>query len=399
MSGWLIHLPADDAGAVTWWAIGATEGVSPAPDGAPPIGPPPEPGAVWALAPTSRLLLQTLALPVRGREALQRAVPYAMEESLPGELDDYHFTIGQRQPNKRIPVAAVSRSDLARWRAQLHELGFPAVPLLPACLALAWEPGYWTVAWGPGEISVRTGPWTGWGCEPEALVPLLRRLWGNADDPPATALRVIADAAQFQELAALLPEIDMSPWPPEQGWQRPARETVAGLALGGTGSAHDAAMHAILKRWRLPVAVAVLWGMAAAGYPTYQAIVLEQQRRQLTAQMEQLYRDTFPEARRVVDPATQMALHLKRLRQGSGVDPLLRLLATVSAPLTGLPDYALEDLQYQNGVLELSVRTSDLAALEAVAPLLAQSGVAMSRLSATTDNGGTRARIRLESQS
>lgn len=399
MKGWLIHLPADDAGVVTWQAIGVAEGVSPASNGTPPIQPPPEPGAVWALAPTSRLLLQTLALPVRGREALVRAVPYAMEESLPGELEEYDFTIGQRQPDKCIPVVAVSRHDLARWRDRLAELGFPTVPLLPACLALAWEPGYWTVALGSREVNVRTGPWTGWGCEPEALAPMLRRLWGNVDDPPATALRVIADPAQVQELAEMLPEISMSSWPPEQGWQRPARETVAGLALGNTGSAQDEAMPAILKRWRLPVAMAVLWGMVAAGYPIYQTLVLEQQQRQLSEQMAQLYRETFPEARRVVDPAIQMAQALKQLRQGSGADPLLRLLATVSAPLTDLPDYALEDLQYQDGTLELSVRTSDLAALEAVTPLLGQSGVAMSRLSAASDNGRTRARIRLEFRS
>jgi hypothetical protein len=64
--------------------------------------------------------------------------------------------------------------------------------------------------------------------------------------------------------------------------------------------------------------------------------------------------------------------------------------------LTGLPDYALDDFRYQNGVLEMAVRTADLAALEALSAPLAEARVRMSRLSASAENGATRARIRVE---
>jgi type II secretory pathway component PulL len=100
----------------------------------------------------------------------------------------------------------------------------------------------------------------------------------------------------------------------------------------------------------------------------------------------------------VVDPAAQMAQQRALLQRGSGADPLLALLGAISEPLSGLPGYALEEVRYQDGALELAVRTDDLAALEALAPHLAQAGVGMTRLSASADAGATRTRIRLEAR-
>ncbi len=396
MTGWLVRLPTDDAAPLRWRRSGADPAM---PDWQvePPDGAALASGPVWALAPSSRLLLQTLRLPVRGRSALTQAVPYALEESLPGDVEDYHFVIGPRQGDGEIPVLAAARADVARWRTRLIQAGVGAAPLVPACLALAWEPGSWTVALEPeGEVDVRTGPWSGWGCERPVFAALLRRMLADATPRPQR-LRIVAEAAELQALAPLLADEMLESLSPSQAWDGQTLDAAVSLALDDASTGRGSAtLGDLVQRWRLPLALLALWGLLAGGFIGYRVHTLEREQTLLAGQMETLYREHFPEARRVVDPPAQMAQQLGRLRQASGADPLLRLLGAVSGPLTGLPGYALDDLRYQDGVLEMAVRTADLAALEALSAPLAEARVRMSRLSASAENGATRARIRVE---
>ncbi|MGB5235107.1 MAG: type II secretion system protein GspL, partial [Candidatus Macondimonas sp.] len=184
---------------------------------------------------------------------------------------------------------------------------------------------------------------------------------------------------------------------PTQAWDGQTLDAAASLVLDDASTSHGStALGDLFQRWRWPLALLALWGVLAGGFVGYRVHTLERERALLAGQMETLYRDHFPAARRVVDPPSQMAQQLGRLRQARGADPLLRLLGAVSGPLTGLPGYALDDLRYQDGVLEMAVRTADLAALEALSAPLAETGVRMSRLSASAENGATRARIRVE---
>lgn len=394
--GWLVRLPADDTAPLRWRRIDADAAMSDWQVESPNVAALGS-GPVWALAPTSRLLLQTLQLPVRGRSALAQAVPYALEEALPGEVEDYRFAIGSRQGDGGIPVVAAARADLTRWRARLALAGVGTAPLAPACLALAWEPGSWTVALEPeGEVSVRTGLWSGWGCERPVFEALLRRMLADAAPRPQR-LRFVAEAAELQALAPLLADWPLEPLLPAQAWNGASFDAVASLALDDVSAGQGStALGDLVQRWRWPLALLALWGVLAGGFIGYRVHTLEREQVLLADQMEALYREQFPEARRVVDPPVQMAQQVARLRQASGADPLLRLLGAVSGPLTGLPGYALDDLRYQDGILEMAVRTADLAALEALSAPLTEARVRMSRLSASAENGATRARIRME---
>ena len=394
---WLVQLPADDALPLHWRRVDAQAATSDwqaEPPGAAARGS----GPVWALAPTSRLLLQTVQLPVRRRSALARAVPYALEESLPGETEDYRFAIGPRQDDGGTPVAVVARSDLARWRERLSAVGVGHVPLIPACLALTWEPGSWTVALSPGgEVSVRTGRWSGWGCDRAVFETLLLRMLAGAAPRPQR-LRFVAEPSELRAVAPLLAEWTLEPLPPDQAWSDPASLRAPGLLELDEASADPDLMSpgSLFRHWRWPLVVLAAWGVLAGGVIGYRVQALARERAQLTERMESLYRHTFPEARRVVDPPAQMDQQLARLRRAGRNDPLLQLLGAISAPLTGLPGYALDDLRYQEGVLEMTVRTTDLAALEALSEPLAEARIRMSRLSASAENGATRARIRVE---
>src|ERR1700752_4942966 len=105
-------------GAPATWVITATDGGRIGPvsagsfaDAAPLAADRP----VIVLAPGSSITLARPQLPVKGGAKLAQVVPYAMEESLAGEVEQFHFALGQTDEAGATSVAAVRREELRAW--------------------------------------------------------------------------------------------------------------------------------------------------------------------------------------------------------------------------------------------------------------------------------------------
>ena len=67
------------------------------------------------IAPGASVSFAQPELPVKGGARLAQVVPYAMEELLAGEVEQFHFAIGRTDAEGRTLVAAVRRDDLRGW--------------------------------------------------------------------------------------------------------------------------------------------------------------------------------------------------------------------------------------------------------------------------------------------
>src|SRR5580692_7587387 len=88
-------------------------------------------GKVVALAPATQILLAEPELPPGSGVKLARAVPFALEEQLTEDVDLLSFAIGRRRGNGGTPVAAVSRSVLQGWIAELAAAGLDPQAIYP----------------------------------------------------------------------------------------------------------------------------------------------------------------------------------------------------------------------------------------------------------------------------
>ena len=124
---------------------------------------------------------------------------------------------------------------------------------------------------------------------------------------------------------------------------------------------------------------------------------LKKEAAQLRANMEQIFRDTFPEARSVVDPQLQMQRQINSLRQQRGspeADDFLVLL-NQAAPLIKQQQSTLLRLDYRDQALRLDLRCPSAAALEALLGQFKQQNLAAQSSDVRTQGNTIEASITL----
>ena len=60
---------------------------------------------VVVLIDSSNVHLNHVQLPTTNRQKMLRAIPYALEEQLAEDIEDFHFVIGKADPSYGTPVA------------------------------------------------------------------------------------------------------------------------------------------------------------------------------------------------------------------------------------------------------------------------------------------------------
>jgi type II secretion system protein L len=174
----------------------------------------------------------------------------------------------------------------------------------------------------------------------QAEPPVDAEAWGRALDCPVRLLDLRADA------------------------RAPAINLLQGpyAARRGGGWLAEVVSGANLARYRLAAGIA----LAALGVQVLGTLVdwarLSQENRQLRAEMRQVFQETFPETRAIVDPSLQMRRQMADLRRARGylgTGDFLHALSAVAGQVGGV-----EGLSYDNSRLTLEQpRATDLDGL------------------------------------
>lgn len=361
----LIRIGAADGGAR--WTVADTAGRSAGPAGE---GPLEEAAALAAgrrvvvLVPAQDVLLTRVTLPTQHRQRALRAVPYALEEQVVGDVEDLHFALGPQQGSGEFAVAVVARALMDRWQSQLRRAGISADLLCPETLALPWRENEWSLWMDGARALVRTGVNGGFEADGDILPQVLPIALEEADARPAR-LRMYGDAG----LAGVdLGDVESVTEASGDGLELLA----AGIAETGPfnllqGSySRRAQVSRLWRPWRATaalLAVVAVVGLTAMGVESYQ---LSRQQQQLRQNIVEVFRTTFPKERRVVDARAQMAQGLEELQrsQQGGGKGFLELLGRTGAVLHEIPDVRIEGLNYRSGQLDLKLSTKDLHTLD-----------------------------------
>lgn len=328
-------------------------------------------GRTRLVVPGTSVLLTRAAVPAGNRARAQSAIPWALEDRLVEDVADLHFALGGRLDDGWWPVAVVARARMDAWLARCAEVGVQPHSVVPEPLALPLpEPGKWVACAEADRVNVRTGPDTGFTCEPELLpavaaglaVPERIRLLGS-DTPywPQAHREVLAPA---------------EPLPADD----PAAAFTGAVAaagidlLQGTYSPRERTGRA-LRRWRAPAIVALVALAATVAHLAFDYAALGARERTLRTRLEAVFRETFPGVQRVADPRAQMAARLRSLRSGADGEPRFATLAAAAgAALDGREGVALTRLTWRDGTLELDLEASDLQLLDRVRRALIEAG-------------------------
>ncbi|MGH8127981.1 MAG: type II secretion system protein GspL [Gammaproteobacteria bacterium] len=333
---------------------------------------------VWIFPGVQAVAVST-QLPVRGRDKILRALPFALEESFAAEPDALFFALASTAESDRQQAVAVKRTLLGEGIEQLAAHGLQARRVVPDYLTLPWTPGQWSVLADAGMLYVRHGEAGGFAIEAELGWDLLvQRLDALGEDAAPHSVRYL----RGREPWGPEPELELLQPDPE-----PYTEGLLGIApLGfaappvldlrqGEYSLHKDWMPRI-KPW-MPAAGAlgVVIVLALAGFAAswYQAA---QTRNELAKKIHARFVQVLPHSGWQDESTAHDVIEglLRNRAQGHSGSGFMDLLSAVSAAHT-TQSVSIKSLTYQPGQLQLQVHATTVTALNKVSTQLEQHAV------------------------
>ena len=354
---------------------------------------------VVVIAPGSSVTLARPELPLKAGARLAQVVPYAMEESLAGEVEQFHFAIGATDETGSTQVAAVRRDELRGWLEALAGAGIEATSVVPDTLCLPENPGKTVAVIDSGQLLVRAPGNLPVALDAEPLTEAFTLAGLEGDDRHVQLYVSQQDWQYSREMIEALREVtgslDLQVMPDgalpllAAGAVRPGT-----LSLLQGDFAHRTGWRAEWQRWRVAAFLALAALALHVGVRGYDLLSLHAEQRRLDTAIEQAARIAMPDVERIEDARAQVE---QRLRGAGANDPLglLAQLAAVGGALAGAPGPKLESFDWRDSALDLSLLAPDTDSIARFAQGISERGLAADVTSTTNDERGIQAKVRV----
>ncbi len=354
---------------------------------------------VVVVAPGASVTLARPELPVKAGSRLAQVVPYAMEESLAGEVEQFHFAVGATDESGATQVAAVRREELRGWLDALATAGIEPAAVVPDTLCVPENPGKTVVVIDSGQLLVRAPGSLPVALDAEPLTEAFALAGLEGEDRHVQLYVSQQDWQYSREMIEALREVtgslDLQVLPDgalpllAAGAVRPAA-----LSLLQGEFARRTGWRAEWQRWRVAALLAVAALVLHVGARGYDLARLHAEQRRLDAAIEQAARVAMPDVERIEDARTQVE---QRLNGAGADDPqgLLAQLAAVGGALAGAPGPRLDSLGWRDRSLELGLVAADTDAIARFAQGVSERGLSADVTSTTNSEQGIEAKVRI----
>lgn len=354
------------------------------------------------IAPGASVTLARPELPVKGGTRLAQVAPYAMEELLAGEVEQFHFGIGPTDAAGRTLVAALRREEMRGWVDALRAAGLEPQAMIPDTLCVPDNPAKTVAVIDSGQLLVRAPGELPVALDAEPLTEAFALAGLEGEDRHVQLYVSQHDWQQSREMIEALREVtgslDLQLLPDGALPLLAAGAVQSGaLSLLQGEFARRTGWRAEWERWR----VAALVGFAAlalhVGVRGYDLVTLNAEQARLDAAIEQAARVALPGVERIEDARAQVA---QRLAGGGAADPegLLAVLAAVGGALAGSPGPSVESLGWRDRALELQMAAPDTDSFARFSQAIAARGLAADVASAMPTDKGVQAQVRVSAR-
>lgn len=354
---------------------------------------------VVVIAPGASVTLARPELPAKAGSRLAQVVPYAMEESLAGEVEQFQFAIGATDEAGATQVAAVRREELRGWLEALGAAGIEAASVVPDTLCVPENPGKTVAVIDAGQLLVRAPGSLPVALDAEPLTEAFALAGLEGEDRHVQLYVSQQDWHHSREMIEALREVtgslDLQVLPDgalpllAAGAVRPGI-----LSLLQGEFARRTGWRAEWQRWRVAALLAIAAFTLFVGVRGYDLVSLHAEQRRLDAAIEQAARVALPDVERIEDARVQVE---QRLRGAGANDAhgLLAQLVAVGGALAGAPGPKLESFSWRDHALDLSLLAPNTDSIARFAQGVGERGLAADVTSTNSNEQGIQAKVRV----
>ncbi|MCF6298337.1 MAG: type II secretion system protein GspL [Thiomicrorhabdus sp.] len=323
---------------------------------------------VWV--PSQLVLLTDVFVPGKRQSDWMAALPYTLEESLSEPVENLHFVALNRNKEGVVSVAIVAHQWMQQWVETLQSLDLTHVQLVPECfrVPVAEQPilnesegeeqvsQHWNVIAKAGVLSIRSDLYSGFSVREACLAPFVNVV-------EQTGKKIIQNRLSEQHL--LNSQLD-------------SNQSISRLTLRTNDYQAQSKQQKYWQDWRWPAVLLglVLIALLVATWQKTQTLAKQTQHYQ--AQTERLFKEMFPDVKRIVNIKMQTQTRLNN-QQGGGQKnnhSLVALLKAVEPLFKADPNIKINRLQWQmnreGGLLSIMVSAQQTQQLQTLVSMSQQ---------------------------
>jgi len=349
---------------------------------------------VVVLVPGADVTLQHITVPTQNKQRMLKAIPYAKEDEIIPDVESLHFALAKVEAKDSVSVAIVERQLMDQWQAMFQNAGIAVDIMMPDTMALPFH-----TADDGDEVNIvieesaalfKTGVYQAFYVDLDNLNFMLK-LWLNervkSDEKESVANlpKSIVVWRARNDVEVIVPEeyagvIDLEYKTAANGLLTVLVDQPINLSkninlLQGDFSRREQ-MGKIWRPWRLAASLAAVLFVLQLGLAIIQSNSLETQYQALKAESKSIYKATFPDARRIVNPRQQMAQKIKELK---GSDKkisvtFLSLLADTGAVFKSTQGLNLKSMRFKNNTLDVDLEVPNYEVLDELKQKLTEEG-------------------------
>ncbi len=322
-------------------------------------------GLVWV--PSQLVILTEVFVPGKRKVDWMAALPYALEESLSEPVEHLHFVAFHRSKEGRVSVAVVAHQWMKQWVDTLQTLGLNHAQLIPECFrvpvsertALIEANGEhdngqdgaltWNAVEEKEMLHVRSGPYSGFSVNALCVTPFIQAAQQGGGEISLNTLKA----------HHLLNS------------QQDTNQEISALTLRtGLYQAQSKSLK-YWQDWRWPIVLGGLVLILALLITWQKTQILAEQTQQYQVQTEQLFKEMFPDVKRIVNIKMQTQTRLNN-QQGGGEKSstsLITLLQAIDPLFKAEPDITIHRIQWQEdqgGRLDITVTANQTQQLQTI---------------------------------
>ena len=379
----------------------------------------------WLLLPGAKVVTRRLEYTEKEKKHLRNLLPFQLEESVVGDIDDLHVAIGTASAGK-VALAYIDKQWLKAIFSQLSNIGIEitrcwATPLvLPFGVPEVKEPqepsvlesseipeeqraaspaATWTLWLESGQVNLRFAEQEGFSVPLPLLASALDMLIATeklGDKLPSLALR----AAEQADLDALYQSL------PAHLTTQVSSQTLADLwQLDFNGKAIDLCqaefsqrlpLERWLKLWRGVGILALVTFVVYVGVLGFNIHKLNKENLQLRQQMEAVYRTVVPSGQ-ADDPEKRLRLKLQQLQPKAQTGSVVAILAGVFPIIAANPDVTVKVVSYSadTGEMSINVQTHSFNSIDALRQSISSQGYTAELLTANAQGDLNSGRLKI----